>query len=49
MSFIKEIWSYLNIRKKYWLFPVILLMLMLGVLIVFAQGTVIAPFVYTFF
>jgi len=49
MYIIKELWSYLNCRKKYWLFPVIFVMLALGLLIVFAQGTVVAPFIYTIF
>lgn len=49
MAFIKELWSYLNARKKFWLFPVILVMIVLGVIIVFAQGTTVAPFVYTMF
>ncbi len=49
MEFIKEIWQFLKTRKKFWLLPIILLMLLLGVLIVLAQGSAIAPFIYTIF
>lgn len=49
MSFLQELWRFLKARKKFWLLPIILIMLLLGVLIVFAQGSVIAPFVYTLF
>ncbi|WP_299325573.1 DUF5989 family protein [uncultured Helicobacter sp.] len=49
MSIIKELWSFLKARKKFWLFPVILVMLFLGVLIVLAKGSAIAPFIYTIF
>lgn len=49
MEFLKEIWQFLKMRKKFWLLPVIILMLLLGALIVLAQGTAIAPFIYTLF
>ncbi|KJR40712.1 hypothetical protein MCHI_003388 [Candidatus Magnetoovum chiemensis] len=49
MSFLKELWDFLKVRKKFWLLPIILTMLMLGALIIFAQGSVIAPFIYTLF
>lgn len=49
MSFIKELWGFLRERKKLWLFPIILMMLVLGGLLVLAQGSVIAPFIYTLF
>jgi len=49
MSFLKEIWKFLKVRKKFWLLPIILVMLLLGVLLVFAQGSAIAPFIYTLF
>jgi Family of unknown function (DUF5989) len=49
MSFIKELWAFLRARKKYWLWPIILVMALLGVLIVLAQGSAIAPFIYTLF
>lgn len=49
MSIIKELWSFLKERKKFWLFPVIVVMLFLGTLIVLAKGSAIAPFIYTIF
>ena len=49
MSFIKEMWSFLRQRKKFWLLPLLLVMALLGVLIVMAQGSAIAPFIYTLF
>lgn len=49
MSIIKELWSFLKARKKFWLFPVIIVMLFLGALIVLAKGSAIAPFIYTIF
>ncbi|BDB66117.1 hypothetical protein Hc94105_0302 [Helicobacter cinaedi] len=49
MSIIKELWAFLKERKKFWLFPVIVVMLFLGVLIVLAKGSAVAPFIYTIF
>lgn len=49
LSFIKEMWGFLRKRKKFWLLPVLLIMALLGVLIVMAQGSAIAPFIYTLF
>jgi hypothetical protein len=49
MSFLKEIWKFLKVRKKFWLLPIILVMLLLGMLIIFAQGSAMAPFIYTLF
>jgi hypothetical protein len=49
MSFIKELWAFLKSRKKFWLAPIIAIMLLLGALIVLAQGSAIAPFIYTLF
>ncbi|WP_417336323.1 DUF5989 family protein [Halobacteriovorax marinus] len=49
MSFIKEIWIFMKVRKKLWLSPIILIMLLLGALIVLGQGSAIAPFIYTLF
>ena len=49
LSFIKEMWSFLRQRKKFWLLPILLIMALLGVLIVMAQGSVVAPFIYTLF
>jgi hypothetical protein len=44
-----ELWAFLRIRKKWWLLPIIMLMLLLGALLVFAQGSALAPFIYTIF
>jgi hypothetical protein len=44
-----EIWAYLNERKKWWLAPVILMMLFVGAVLIFAQGSALAPFIYTIF
>jgi len=49
LSFIREMWSFLRQRKKFWLLPLLLVMALLGVLIVMAQGSAIAPFIYTLF
>ena len=49
MSFIKDLWRFLRVRKKFWLAPILVLMALLGGLIVFAQGSAIAPFIYTLF
>jgi len=49
MEMIKELWAFLRARKKFWLWPIILMMALLGVLIVLAQGSAIAPFIYTLF
>ena len=49
MSFIKEIWRYMRVRKKFWLLPLFLVMILLGGLIVLTQGSAIAPFIYTLF
>ena len=46
---IKDLWMFMRVRKKFWLAPVIFVMAMLGALIVFAQGSAIAPFIYTLF
>jgi len=48
-SFIKELWAFLRVRKKLWLAPIIIVMVLLGVLLIAAQGSVIAPFIYTLF
>lgn len=49
MSFIAEVWMFLRARKKFWLLPLILVMVGVGGLIVLAQGSVFAPFIYTLF
>ena len=49
MSIIKELWMFLRARKKYWLLPIILVLLLFGGLIVLSQGSAVAPFIYTLF
>ena len=49
MSFLGELWMFLKARKKFWLLPIILVMLVLGGLLVLAQGSAVAPFIYTIF
>jgi hypothetical protein len=49
MDFLKDLWGFLRNRKKFWLLPLITVLLMFGVLIVLASGTAIAPFIYTLF
>jgi len=49
MWFIKEFWDFLKERKKYWLFPILFILLIFGTLIVLSQGSVVAPFIYTIF
>lgn len=49
MSFLAEFFRFLRVRKKYWLMPVILMLLVFGGLIMLTKGSVIAPFVYTLF
>jgi len=46
---IKELWAFMRARKKYWLWPIFVAMAFLGVLIVLAQGSAVAPFIYTLF
>lgn len=49
MGLIRELWAFVRARKKYWLLPVLFVMLIIGGLIVFAKGSAIAPFIYTLF
>jgi hypothetical protein len=49
MAFILEFWGFLRERKKFWLVPVLLVVGLMGALLVFAQGSAIAPFIYTLF
>jgi hypothetical protein len=44
-----ELWAFMKVRKKFWLLPIILVMVMIGALLVFAQGSALAPFIYTIF
>ncbi|MEB3247749.1 MAG: DUF5989 family protein [Merismopediaceae bacterium] len=49
LELLKDIWEFLKERQKYWLLPLILTLVLLGALIVFTQGSAIAPFIYTLF
>ena len=48
-SVLAELWTFLGARKKWWLLPIVLVMLLVGALLVFAQGSALAPFIYTIF
>jgi hypothetical protein len=49
MSILAELWAFLRIRKKYWLAPIVLMRVVFGGLIILAQGSAVAPFIYTLF
>jgi uncharacterized protein DUF5989 len=49
LSFIKEFWMFMRVRKKYWLVPILVMMAVFGSLIVLTKGTAVAPFIYTLF
>lgn len=49
LSIIVELWEFLKVRKKWWLAPIMILLVLLGALIVFTEGSALAPFIYTFF
>jgi hypothetical protein len=49
MELLKELWLFLKVRKKFWLLPIIIIMLLLGLLLVVASGSAFAPFIYTLF
>jgi hypothetical protein len=49
LPFLQEFWAFLRTRKKYWLLPILIMMLLFGVLLVLAQSTAVAPFIYTLF
>ena len=49
MEFLKDLWGFLNQRKKFWLVPAILVLLVFGAIVVITGGTAIAPFIYTLF
>lgn len=48
-NLIREFWAFMRVRKKWWLMPIIVVMLLVGMLLVFAQGSALAPFIYTIF
>lgn len=49
MSLPRELWAFMRVRKKWWLLPIIVVMLVVGTLLIFAHGSVLAPFIYTIF
>ncbi len=49
MSFLIELWSFMRVRKKFWMMPIIVLALLFGALVVLTQGSAVAPFIYTIF
>ena len=49
VEFLNDLWQFMRVRKKFWLAPIIIVLLLFGILIVFAEGTAVAPFVYTLF
>ena len=49
MMFLQELWSFLRARKKYWLLPILVMMVIFGGLVILTQGSVVAPFIYTLF
>ena len=49
MDFLKDLWDFMKVRKKFWMAPIIIVMLLLGSLIVLSQGSAVAPFIYTLF
>lgn len=48
-SLSKELWQFMRMRKKFWLLPIVVIMMLVGGLLVFAQGSALAPFIYTIF
>ncbi len=49
LSIVRELWDFMKVRKKWWLGPIVIMLLLLGLLIVFTQGSALAPFIYTLF
>jgi len=49
VSIFKELWDFMRVRKRYWLAPILIILILLSVLIVFAQTSAVAPFIYTLF
>lgn len=49
MDLMLDLWRFMRVRKKFWLMPIITMLLLLGALIVFTQGSAVAPFIYTLF
>jgi hypothetical protein len=49
LDLLKDLWGFMKVRKKFWLAPIIIILLLLGALIVLSQGSAVAPFIYTLF
>ncbi len=49
MNFLSDVWGFLKVRKKFWLLPLIMALLLIGALVVFTSGSAVAPFIYTLF
>ncbi len=49
MGFIAELWAFMKVRKKFWLLPILIMVVLLGGLLVLSQGSAVAPFIYTLF
>jgi hypothetical protein len=49
MELLQDLWGFMRVRKKFWLAPIIIILLLLGALIVLSQGSAVAPFIYTLF
>lgn len=49
LELIRDLWGFMRVRKKFWLAPIIIIMLLLGTLVVLTQGSAVAPFIYTLF
>jgi len=49
MGLMRELWAFMRVRKKWWLLPIIIVMVLIGGLLIFAQGSALAPFIYTVF
>ncbi|MBL7072156.1 MAG: hypothetical protein ISS33_00060 [Candidatus Omnitrophica bacterium] len=49
MEIMKELWDFLKVRKKWWLLPIIVILIFLGLLIIFTESSAVAPFIYTLF
>jgi len=49
LDLLKDLWGFMKARKKFWLAPIIIMLLLLGILIVLSQGSAVAPFIYTLF
>jgi len=49
LSMLSEIWTFMRARKKFWLLPIVVVMLLFGALMIFAQSSALAPFIYTIF